>query len=198
MKRARKARWVMIFLIAEIVLLGAVSAWADYHVATTGDDTGGDGSPGNPWKTITHALGKVVAGDTIIVAPGTYLEWTGAVSAGCAVQVPWYAEGAGGLTIRSSGGAANTIIDCGWAGSGVNIVSNDITFDGFTVKNAYEAIGQVSAKNHTLSNLIITDFVNYGLGIAHGVECEFSNITIHTNDVSKSEDRTVKGIDIQE
>ena len=145
--------------------------------------------------TIQGGIDAAVAGDTVTVAPGTYVEYTGPISAGCAVTIPWFAEGAGGLTIQSSGGAASTIIDCGWAGWGVQIVSNDITFEGFTVKNAYSVINQVSAKGHTLSNLIITDFVNYGLGVAHGVDCQFSDITIHTNDVSKSADRTVKGID---
>jgi len=144
---------------------------------------------------IQDAIDDASAGDTIIVGPGTYVEYTGTPSAGCAVDIPWYAEGTGGLTIQSSDGPENTIIDCGGAGWGVQIVSNDITFDGFTVKNAYSVINQVSGKGHTLSNLIITDFVNYGLGIAHGVDCQFSDITIHTNDVSKSAERTVKGID---
>ena len=187
-------------LVLSLSLVTAVPATAatTYYVATTGDDTTGDGSSGNPWATMTHALTMVSAGDTIEVGPGTYLEWTGAVGAGCAVKVPWFAEGTGGLTIQSSGGAANTIIDCGWAGWGVQIVSNDITFDGFTVKNAYSVINQVSGKGHTLSNLVITDFVNYGLGIYAAHNCTFSNITIHTNDVSKSANRTVKGIDMQE
>lgn len=190
-----------------------------YYVAKTGSDTYGDGTENwvdsdisgdwsagdtGPWLTISHALWiskyvpRVSAGDTIIVGPGEYLEWTGAVSAGCAVKVPFFTEGAGGLTIQSSDGAANTIIDCGLAGWGVQIVSNDIAFEGFTVKNAYSVINQVSGKGHTLSNLIITNFVNYGLGVYSAHNCTFSNITIHTNDISKSENRAVKGIDIQE
>ena len=205
-----KTKWYakpiyVLFALALVLSLGLValpmagtveaSPGTTNYVATTGSDTTGDGSEGNPWATITYSLTQVIAGDTIIVAPGTYVEYTGPVSAGCALNIPWFAEGAGGLTVKSSHGAASTIIDCGWAGWGVQIVSNEITFSGFTVKNAYSVINQVSAKGHKLSNLIITDFVNYGLGVAHGVECEFSNLIIHTNDVSKSTDRTVKGID---
>ena len=43
-----------------------------FHVATTGSDGTGDGSSGNPWATIQHALGQVDDGSTILVAPGTY------------------------------------------------------------------------------------------------------------------------------
>ncbi|MDZ7313673.1 MAG: right-handed parallel beta-helix repeat-containing protein [candidate division KSB1 bacterium] len=55
------------------VLLAAMPLWAaTYYVATTGSDVTGDGSAGNPWKTITHAISQASAGDVIIVAPGLY------------------------------------------------------------------------------------------------------------------------------
>ena len=44
-----------------------------YYVSTIGSDEG-DGSWHDPWKTIQHAIGQVVSGDTIEVAPGTYVE----------------------------------------------------------------------------------------------------------------------------
>jgi hypothetical protein len=43
-----------------------------FYVATNGDDINGDGSQGNPWATITHALDNVPDGSTILVMPGTY------------------------------------------------------------------------------------------------------------------------------
>ena len=181
-------------LVAFSTTASAATTW---YVDDSGSNSNGGTSWTDAWQDISYALTQVSAGDTIIVGPGTYVEYTGTPSAGCAVKIPWYAEGAGGLTIQSSDGPENTIIDCGWAGWGVQIVSNDITFDGFTVKNAYSVINQVSGKDHTLSNLTITDFVNYGLGIYHGVDCQFSDITLHTNDVSKSNNRLVKGIDMQ-
>jgi hypothetical protein len=153
--------------------------------------------PGETYTTIQAAISAANAGDIIIVAPGTYVEYTGTPGAGCALTIPWFADGAGGLTIESSGGAANTIIDCGTAAWGVQMVSNQITFTGFTVKNAYSVINQVSGKDHNLSNLVITDFVNYGLGVYAGDGCTFSNVTIHTNDVASSNNRIVKGIDMQ-
>ena len=46
-----------------------------YYVATTGDDTTGDGSSGSPWATPGYALGQAVAGTSgwiIWVKAGTY------------------------------------------------------------------------------------------------------------------------------
>lgn len=47
------------------------------YVATTGNDSTGNGSQGNPYQTITKALAVAVAGDTILLADGTYAEKTG-------------------------------------------------------------------------------------------------------------------------
>lgn len=43
-----------------------------YYVATSGNDTSGNGSSGNPWATITHALDNVPDGSMILVRAGTY------------------------------------------------------------------------------------------------------------------------------
>ncbi len=45
---------------------------ANYYVATDGNDNTGDGSSGDPWATITHALDSVPDGSTILVRAGTY------------------------------------------------------------------------------------------------------------------------------
>lgn len=47
---------------------------ADYYVATTGNDTTGDGSIGTPWKTIGHGASQMSGGDRLIVRAGTYAE----------------------------------------------------------------------------------------------------------------------------
>ena len=45
------------------------------YVSTFGDDTNNDGTtPDRAYKTIKGALGIATAGDTIEVAPGTYVE----------------------------------------------------------------------------------------------------------------------------
>jgi hypothetical protein len=42
------------------------------YVATTGSDTDGDGSAGNPWLTISNGVFQAAAGDTLLVATGRY------------------------------------------------------------------------------------------------------------------------------
>jgi len=48
----------------------------DYYIATTGNDTTGNGSSGTPWKTFTKAMTVAGAGDTINAADGLYSEDT--------------------------------------------------------------------------------------------------------------------------
>jgi hypothetical protein len=44
-----------------------------YYVATTGSDSN-PGDVAQPWRTLQHAANTVVAGDTVIVEDGTYVE----------------------------------------------------------------------------------------------------------------------------
>lgn len=46
---------------------------ATYYVATNGND-GSPGTSSQPWRTVTHAVSKMVAGDTTYVGGGTYNE----------------------------------------------------------------------------------------------------------------------------
>jgi hypothetical protein len=49
-----------------------VAAGSVYYVATTGNDTTGDGSVNSPWKTIGHGISRMAGGDTLIVKKGVY------------------------------------------------------------------------------------------------------------------------------
>lgn len=42
-----------------------------FYIAPNGSDAA-DGSKGQPWKTIDHAVDSVQAGDTVVILPGTY------------------------------------------------------------------------------------------------------------------------------
>jgi hypothetical protein len=54
-------------------LIGAQAA--TYYVATTGSDSN-PGTSSQPFRTITYAYSKASAGTTIMVAPGTYTDYT--------------------------------------------------------------------------------------------------------------------------
>ena len=91
------------FLKAMAFALAALAAHAaDIYVATTGNDTTGDGSAANPFETIAAALATASAagGDTIHVGPGTY-----PIAAQINIEKPVAIVGAGWqtTTIRMTG-----------------------------------------------------------------------------------------------
>jgi len=47
---------------------------ATYYTATTGNDSTGDGSFGDPWKSWYFSMGELVAGDILYILSGTYTE----------------------------------------------------------------------------------------------------------------------------
>ena len=52
------------------------SAATTYNVSTTGTDNASCGPSATPCRTITYAYAKVSAGDTVLVSPGTYTDYT--------------------------------------------------------------------------------------------------------------------------
>lgn len=69
----------LVSLLAALVLLCACApAWATtYYVRTTGNDTTGDGSTGNPWATVSKCITTFsIGGETCKIGPGTYAEST--------------------------------------------------------------------------------------------------------------------------
>jgi len=51
-----------------------VQSGTAYYVSTTGDDSAGDGSKTNPWRTITFGSSNLQPGDILLVAGGEYDE----------------------------------------------------------------------------------------------------------------------------
>ena len=66
--RARRLAWF-------VVLMSISLSAADYYVSTSGSDVAScPGTLAEPFRTITYASGRVVAGDTIHIRGGTYRE----------------------------------------------------------------------------------------------------------------------------
>jgi hypothetical protein len=69
----------LLFALVLVISLGlvtmapvAANPETTYYVSTTGDDDTGDGTVGNPWRTIQKAIDNVEGGDTIMAAEGEY------------------------------------------------------------------------------------------------------------------------------
>lgn len=63
-----------LFFICCLSLISSCSPSAEYFVATTGEDTAGNGYLNTPFRTIQYALDQSVSGDTITLRGGTYNE----------------------------------------------------------------------------------------------------------------------------
>lgn len=59
-------------LVIAVIFSAGVASGATYYVATTGSDSN-PGTQSQPWATLQYAVDTIVAGDTILVMPGTYV-----------------------------------------------------------------------------------------------------------------------------
>ena len=118
-------------------------------VSPSGSNTVGNGSPENPYATISHAVGAAPAGAEIVVLPGTYTEMVDVTKT---------------LSIVSSSGlASNTIIDATGFMHGVEILGSSASgssIEGITVENANaEGIYVQDASSVDIANNAVLDNV---------------------------------------
>ena len=99
----RSTAFVFLLLILIFGNHSRASAFRNYYVSPTGNDSSPGTSPSAPKLTLQSAVTVSASGDTVIVADGTY---TGPGN----VDVDF---GARNITFQSQNGAASTIIDCG-------------------------------------------------------------------------------------
>ncbi len=160
------------------------------HVSvTTGSDTTGTGSQGNPWGTIRHALTNVTATAripiSIRVAGGTYPE---------RISLPAHISLYGGFAPSTWVREIHTfpsIIDGGGVGTNVTASSPRTRFDGFTVQRGRLGIMAEGLWNNPIIalNTIISNTAPYedsdtkggGLYINSGSSAIILNNTIRHN-----------------
>lgn len=108
------------------------------------------------FPTIQSAIVGSANGDTVLVAPGTYLE-----------TISFQGKS---ITVRSTSGAATTIIDGGQTGTVVSFSSGETSqtiLEGFTIQNG---LGQ--------NGVLLTGSSSTAAGRAGGIECDGSSPTI--------------------
>lgn len=123
-----------------------LTATRDFYVATTGNDTTGDGSSGSPWATINHAVQSVLAMDlngfspTINVADGTYARFS-VSGPGVGFHSDVGGTSFGNLQIiGNTSTPANCVIDGGGSGIGIYAWYTYVGISGFTVQNCAQGL----------------------------------------------------------
>jgi hypothetical protein len=169
-----------------------------YYVAPppTGND-GNPGTSGSPFATIQHAINVSIAGDSIIVTPGTYQGARFYFKSGTAA-LPITLSGQAGAIVNSPG-PSNSNGDNLWVRN-----SNYIIVEGFEVHSAPragiavqadpepdESIGVIVRNNHCHNNTRWGIFTGYAKDILiEGNETSFSGIE-HGIYVSNSSDNPI-------
>ena len=130
----------------------ATAAGIAYYVDVNGNDAN-NGSQADPWKTIGHAVSTVVAGDTVLINPGTYL---------VSQQI----------SITTSGTASSPIT---FRGNGAGVVVDLRPYDG---RNGLEIY---FADYIVIDNLTVyasLDPNSRGIRLTHAEGCIISNNTV--------------------
>jgi parallel beta-helix repeat protein len=120
------------------------------------------------YKTIQDAVNAATPGDAVIVAPGTYVE-------NVFVNKP--------LTIRSSDGAASTIVQAAAANNSVfSLTGTDIRIDGFTIVGLHDSsgVGVDHASRCVITNNIIYANIR-GVYLQSSTDNEVSNNNLTNN-----------------
>lgn len=128
---------------------------ATLYVATTGSDTTGDGSVGNPWRQPSKAAAVVNAGDTVSIAAGTYEAFQITRSGSSGSPITWTGELSGtnqvtvidpGTTMADSWVSAPEVASTVWKFVSPPFVPGVLMADG---KRVYQLTLQGDVSNNT-------------------------------------------------
>ena len=151
------------FLVVFIFVITSMSFAQTYYVSTVGNDGSGNGSAGNPWLTIQHAVTTVSSGATINVAAGTYAGNINITKSLTILGDPGNTDPGPGINAPIIDGGSNP----GSAFFIANGVSN-VTIQGFEMRNFTSndnGVGNgISAWVGSTSNITIQDNYFHNLG----------------------------------
>ena len=175
-----------------ILLFSGWSFAADRYVnGTTGNDITGDGTVGNPWQTIQHAIDNSSDNDVIHVAAGTYTEDLAIPSGLDNLEI--VGAGTGSSIIQGVDRLAYTLFPL--ADPNIEILGDGTAIHDFTIKNPswvdgfYSSgmvIGAMYVEIYDNEFLVAgsddTDDVSQGLQTY--ATLDISELYIHNNDFS--------------
>lgn len=118
-------RKLILLVIINVFLIAAAQATDFYVDAVGGSDVTGDGSVGNPYKSITHTITKVSSGDAILAQAGTYNAANGETFP---LNVP------ANVSLQSNASpSTDAIIDGESSATNIIVLAETSTLDGFSI-----------------------------------------------------------------
>jgi hypothetical protein len=160
-----------------LTINSAIASTNVYYVNNSGTPPGSDspsyGSLSQPWNTITYALGRIHAGDTLYVKQGTYNENVYVNGPNGTAQNP--------TVISAYPGDTVTLYGPGVDSGRVKLVGvSNVVFDGFTITHYNQGLFVESCTNVTVRNCTIHHVGQEGLHIHYDAAfITADNCTIH-------------------
>ncbi len=146
---------------------------ADQYVATTGNDTTGDGTIGNPWATISKGLTQVPVGDTLYIRGGTYSQSL------LDTTKTWPTQESERITIRNYQSETVTINPSGsfiWNLKGAvrYVTIQGLIFDGTNQEQDSDPLLKIWTQGATFPAYVIVDGCTFKEAAHHGFQVSVS------------------------
>lgn len=154
---------------------------ATYYVATNGNNSS-SGTSSNPWRTVTYAVSKMVAGDTTYVKGGVYSEGVVRFAKSGTSSAPIKLLNAPGAfpviscTPPANGASSMVLLT---AGSGKAAIGW-ITIEGFEIRNCHNGIKFKNLHNSTIRRNWIHHSVGSGI-VGNGTKIVLDRNKINSN-----------------
>jgi len=137
----RKLNFAIVVFSAIVLIASASPAVAgDLYVSKLGSDVNDGKSPVTALQTLGAAMGKVSAGDTVYIAPGTYTENLTATLVGSEKEPIQFVGDPSGLQFKLPAGPVNITAASGWQlqlNNSAYVEFDSLTFTGANVYGLY-------------------------------------------------------------